>query len=103
MVENDLKEFGVETRIVIANFSGSHNMAFYDAIVDQIKDIDVGFVVLNAGVSNSGYFAITESTKLQEMLDANVYHVGALAFKMKTRLEKRNKRSGIVIVASVAA
>ena len=57
VVERDLKQFGVETRIVIANFAGSHNMAFYDAIIDQIKDIDVGLVVLNAGVANVGFFA----------------------------------------------
>ena len=85
-MENDLTKFGVKTRIVIANFSGSNKMAFFDAIIDQIKDIDVGLVILNAGVAYTGYFSSTESAKLQEMLDTNVYHVGALAAKMMPRL-----------------
>ena len=34
VVENELKSLGVETRIVVANFSGANNMAFYDKILE---------------------------------------------------------------------
>lgn len=33
VVENDLKEFDVKKKIVVANFSKNHNMAFYDSIM----------------------------------------------------------------------
>ena len=48
-------------------------MAFYDAIMDKVSDIDIGVVILNAGVSHYGYFAEKKPTELQEMLDTNVY------------------------------
>ena len=101
VVERDLKELGVQTRIVVANFSGSHNMAFYDAIMAQTADIDIGLVVLNAGVDHLSFFEEAEGAKLQEMIDTNVYQVGALTSKMTARLEKRGKRSGIVAVSSI--
>ena len=64
VVENDLKSLKIETRIVVANFVGSNNMAPYENILDQVKDLDIGLVVLNAGVSNESYFLDAEPNKL---------------------------------------
>ena len=55
-VDKELKRYGVETRIVVADFAGATEMSFYDKIVKQVEDIDIGLVVLNAGVCNEGYF-----------------------------------------------
>ena len=73
VVESDLSQFQVQTRIVTADFSQNANMAFYDAIMEKVSDIDIGLVVLNAGVSHYGYFADKTPAELQEMLDTNVY------------------------------
>lgn len=50
-----MKKYGVETKIVIANFVGGNSMAFYDRIMAETANIDIGLVVLNAGVCNVGY------------------------------------------------
>ena len=48
-------------------------MGFYDNILEQVKDIDIGLVVLNAGVCNDGLYLKIEAAKMQEMLDTNCY------------------------------
>ena len=90
--------------MVIADFSGKSNMAFYDeAIMEKVKDLDIGLVVLNAGVANFGYFDLVESIKLQEMIDTNVYQYGALLNKFSPILKKRKAKSGMITVSSIAA
>ena len=44
----------MKKKIVVANFSQNHNMAFYDSIMEQVADLDIGLAVLNAGVSHGG-------------------------------------------------
>ena len=89
---------------MIADFAGKSNMAFYDeAIMEKVKDLDIGLVVLNAGVANFGYFDDVESIKLQEMIDTNVYQYGALLNKFTPILKKRKVKSGMITVSSIAA
>lgn len=61
-------------------------MALYDKILEQVKDLDIGLIVLNAGVSNEGYYLKVETQKLQEMLDTNCYQVGAMIQKFTPKL-----------------
>ena len=71
-----------------------------------MKDLDIGLLVLNAGVGNSGHFLTVEPKQLQDMLDINCYHVGALIQKMLPMLSNRGrgtKKSGIITVSSLAA
>ena len=56
VMEGDLAQYGVQMRYVIADFDKNSNMAFYDNIVSQVQDIDIGLVVVNAGVANHGTF-----------------------------------------------
>ena len=64
----------MKKKIVIANFSQNHNMAFYDNIMAQVADLDIGLAVLNAGVAHSGKeFLRMPSEQLQEMIDTNAY------------------------------
>lgn len=88
---------------MVADFSKKHNMAFYDDIMEKVKDLDIGLVILNAGVANFGYFLKTETEKLQEMIDTNAYQVGALISKFLPVLQKRKYKSGIIDVSSIAA
>ena len=46
----------IETRIVQADFYANSNIKFYENLMDQVKDIDIGLAVLNAGVMNVGRF-----------------------------------------------
>lgn len=78
-------------------------MAFFEGIESQVKDLDIGLVVLNAGVSVVGSLASSEDIKLQEMMDTNVYQVVGMLEKFKKRLESRKTRSGMIVLSSIAA
>ena len=67
-----------------------------------MQDLDIGLVVLNAGVANDGRFEFNDSIKLQAMLDANSYQVGAFINAFLPRFEKRQSKSGMIVVSSLA-
>ena len=78
-------------------------MAFYEHIKAQVKDLDIGLLVLNAGCSNEGFFSALAPEQLQEMLDTNCYHVVALMHMFTQTLLARKARSGLILNASIAA
>ena len=107
VIAGDLSQFGVKTRIVVADFSQKTNMEFYNDILCKVSDLDIGLVVVNAGVMNHGGFEKIETEKLQQMLDVNVYQYAALAHMfgdlLEARMKDQAKRSGLVFLSSIAA
>ena len=81
---SELAPYKVETRVIVADFSGASNLLFYeDTILRYAKDLDIGLLVLSAGVSGNAPFLSQEASTLQTMVDINCYHVGALMIKMQ--------------------
>ena len=103
VVDEDLKEYGVKTKTVIADFTGKHNMDFYDNICSQVRDLDIGFLVINAGVFKPQIFEETSKTVLQELLDVNVYHVVGMLEKFKKGILERKEPTGILVTSSITA
>ena len=94
----------MQKKIVVANFAHNHNMAFYDNIMAQVADLDIGLAVLNAGIGLGGSFLDKlTGVQLQEMIDTNAYQVGAMLHKLTARFKQRSKRSGVIVVSSVVA
>lgn len=50
---------------MVADFTNNARMDFYNEIMRKTKDLSFGLVVLNAGVSNEGYFSKIELEKLE--------------------------------------
>lgn len=75
-VEADIKKESpdIETKIVIADFSGDASLAFYRNLLDLVKDLDVSIVIANAGLMNIGAIETMKDGWLQSMLDVNIYH-----------------------------
>ena len=46
----------MQTRYVVADFTGNSNIAFYENLMSQVADLDIGLVIINAGVGNAGWF-----------------------------------------------
>ena len=67
-----------------------------------MSDLDIGLVVINAGVVTDGRFEYTEPEKLQAMLDLNTYQVGAMMIKFAKRFSQREARSGFIVISSLA-
>ena len=55
--EEDLKEdlFAqqVETRIIEVDYSNNAKMSYFENLMEQVKDLDIGLYVLNAGRVNA--------------------------------------------------
>ena len=56
-VAKEFANLDVKTRIVVADFAGATNMQFYENIMKQVTDIDIGLWVLNAGILIAEDFA----------------------------------------------
>ena len=103
-IKYQLSQYGVQTRYFVADFSGNANMAFYDDLMGKIADLDIGLVILNAGIQHSGWFWEESAEVWQQILDVNVYQYSALTHKLLAKLEAREaKRSGMIVVSSCAA
>ena len=76
----------VETRILVRDFCRTTSMRFYEDIAQQCSDIDVGFVIANAGIYSAQSFDKASNDVNQDMLDANIYHVSALCHKFLPKL-----------------
>ena len=55
-VEDELKRTfpSIQTRIITADFIDCQHEGFFERILDQLKDIDVGILINNVGISNIG-------------------------------------------------
>ena len=49
---------------MVADFDKNANISFYDTIMSKVSDLDIGLVIINAGVANSGYFTNIATDKL---------------------------------------
>ena len=90
----------VETRILVRDFCRTTSMRFYEDIVQQCSDIDVGFVIANAGIYSAQAYDKASNEVNQDMLDANIYHVSALCHKFLPKLQQRQKQYGVLVVSS---
>ena len=74
--------------------------------------IDIGLLVLNAGMGTRDPLGVCDPKLSQNLLDANVYHVAILLKLMLPQLKTRDKmlldgcrrtaRSGVIITSSIA-
>ena len=88
-----LVEYDVKYRCIVADFSqkgAQDKMELYRSIERQVENIDIGLIVLNAGVNRLLPLADTPICELQENIDVNAYQVGAMLQKFANRLANRN-------------
>ena len=115
-VEQELKQIApdVETMVVQADFSGNANLQFYQQLEAQITHLDVGLLILNAGIATkeADTLGVCDPKLSQNVLDTNVYQVALLMKLLLPTLDSRDKKmmeegrgsikSGIIVTSSVA-
>ena len=104
---SELKQIapGVKTRIVQADFFENSNPNFYKNIVRKVADLDIGFIVLNAGLMHVGYVETRSGKDLRETLDVNSYSLVILLKMLLPQLNNRcdsQKTSGVLATSSLA-
>jgi hypothetical protein len=89
---------GVKTRVVPEDLAAS---GAAERIAEQVKDLEIGTLVNNAGFSAVGRFDRVPREKIVEMVQVNCVAVAALTHAFLPAMRAR-RRGAIIIVASVA-
>ena len=63
----------IQVKIVVADFNGNANMAFYQKLKQDIGDINISLLILNAGVLYGGLLEKTNPKDMQATIDINIY------------------------------
>ena len=64
----------IKTKYIVADFSEMTKYADYEYIAEELKGIDVGMLVLNAGWAVMGHFQILEPVEIQTMINTEAIH-----------------------------
>ena len=56
-------------------------MDYYENIKKELIELDIGLLIVNAGIYRPGDFTQINTDVQESMLDANVYHVAAFVKK----------------------
>jgi short-subunit dehydrogenase len=71
-------------------------------VKENLSNLDVGYLALNAGISSGGkFFADAEDELVESVMNINGLHVVYMAKAMLTMMLARDKRSAIVITSSI--
>ena len=90
----------VKSLLVVADFSDSSNLEFYENIRQRCADLNVRIVIANAGILDANDVALADKLRLQHTVDVNAYHV-ALTTKILLPLI-RDKKSALIVNSSSA-
>lgn len=99
---------GCETMTIVADFSKMLTMKDYqETIADKLKDMDVGFLAVNAGIVFPCTFMEHNYKQIEDILNVNATHglymTKCMASLLTDRFDKTGKRSGLVIMSSASA
>jgi 17beta-estradiol 17-dehydrogenase / very-long-chain 3-oxoacyl-CoA reductase len=90
----------IETRYVVADLADLTRYRDYQVIADQLRDIDIGLLILNAGWTLMGPFKDLTPQEIEQTVTINALHPIYLLKALLNQLLARKKRSGIVITSS---
>jgi uncharacterized protein len=93
------KDFKVQYRVVVMDLSQE---GFIPKLAEHTKDLDIGFVVSNAGTANLGEFLKLDRELLQETLRLNTVAHLDIAHYFGRKLAER-RRGGLILVGAMGA
>lgn len=92
------RRHGIQSRVVVQDLGADGAAA---RVAEQVKDLEVGVLVNNAGFSSVGRFERVPREKIVEMIRVNCIAVAELTHLLLPPMKARG-RGAIIIVASVA-
>jgi short-subunit dehydrogenase len=93
------KDFKVQYRVIVMDLSQE---GFISKLAEHTKDLDIGFVVSNAGTANPGEFLKLDRQLLQETLRLNTMAHLDIAHYFGRKLAER-RRGGLILVGAMGA
>lgn len=101
--EEEVKKVSkVQTKLLKIDFNESTDIDFYQSVVEQVADIDVSILINNAGVMYCKPFPNSTYEELKDIFETNMYGYAILTKLFTDVFLKREKRSAIINIASVA-
>lgn len=91
--------YGVQTKIIIADLISDEGLAL---VIEKTKDLEVGLLINNAGVEDSGHFLTTSIDKAVDTLSLNCKAPLVLTHHFAKKMVER-KRGGILFMSSLVA
>lgn len=92
------RNHGVAARVVAVDLSQPGGV---DELVHRIEDLEITFVVNNAGYGYAGTFAKQDSTRLRAMIELNCVAPVVLTRAVLPKMQARG-RGAVIVVGSVA-
>ena len=100
-LSNQFKSIKIE--IIPFDFSVKTNLKDYNVAFSNLSQ-DISILVNNVGVSHEDYFyRLNEYEYIHNYIDVNVYAMTFLTKIFMHKMEKRQKKSGIITMSSIAA
>lgn len=90
-------QHAIETRVLVADLADRREVASF---ADQVADLDVEVLVNNAGYGLHGEFVDMDMTRVEAMLDVNIFALTALTRSFAERMVARGG-GRILMVASL--
>ncbi|CAD8186763.1 unnamed protein product [Paramecium pentaurelia] len=99
-LSQQLQNFQVETKIIVADFSQEHSIEFYEKVKSDLRYLDISILVNNVGIGEGSLFV---QEKMENIL--KIFRVNALSTLMMTKilinkLEFRQNKSAVITVSS---
>ena len=93
-VAKDLKKSypDIQVKEIEANFYKNSNVAFYQNIYNQVKDLDISIVITNAAILRCGYLTEKDAEIWSDQIDANSYHYVMMQKLFIHKLLERTKQ-----------
>lgn len=92
-------QFPIHTKVIVKDLSVLEQV---HQLTEELKDLDIGLSVLNAGFGTSGDFITSDLDKELNMLSLNCLSVAALAHYYGRRFADQG-RGGIIMLSSIVA
>ncbi|CDW77317.1 short chain dehydrogenase reductase family protein [Stylonychia lemnae] len=90
----------IKTRYVVADFAKLTRISDYENIASQLRDIDIGMLLLNAGWTQATPFIDFTPENIEATVNINAVHPAYLSKVLVNQLNERKQRSAIIITSS---
>jgi 17beta-estradiol 17-dehydrogenase / very-long-chain 3-oxoacyl-CoA reductase len=99
----------IQTRTIVADFGDCQREGFFDRIMEQLRDIDIGILINNVGISNIGrlttnigYLHEISQQGLLKEINVNCVPMTMLTSLVVQKMLKREPRGAIINLSSIA-
>lgn len=104
-LEKEVKEANsfINVKVIVTDYKQCLSPAFFDNIVEELRDIDVSILINNASVDFFDYFTESTNQKLQELFCVNMISVVMLTHIVAPKMLERKLNSAIINMSSCEA